>query len=77
MRKKILALVTAAALLVALTVPLFAGSAEASGPNQTPNGFCGAFNMLMDPTMLTVPMVHNATQGNVGMFNAVAVSDCP
>lgn len=75
--KRMLALVSA---LVVLGLPAFAGSAEASGPNETPNGRCGALNMLMDPTMLTVPMVHNTTHGshgNDGMFHAVDVSGCP
>jgi len=47
------------------------------GPKITPNGYCGALNMLMDETMWTIPMTHDADQGNAGMFRAVGVSDCP
>jgi len=47
------------------------------GPKITPNGYCGALNMLMDATMGTIPMTRNAAQGNAGMFQAVGVSDCP
>jgi hypothetical protein len=39
-------------------------------------GLAGASNMLLDPTMTTIPMVRDAPQGNVGMFHAVAVSAC-
>jgi hypothetical protein len=39
-------------------------------------GLPGALNMLLDPTMFTIPMVHDAAQGNVGMFHAVDVSGC-
>ena len=47
------------------------------GPKITPNGYCGALNMLMDETMWTIPMTHDAPQGNAGMFTAVGASDCP
>jgi hypothetical protein len=54
--------------------PLFA---EGSRPCVAPGGgFPGALNMMHDPTMLTVPMVRDAPQGNAGMFRAVAVSAC-
>jgi hypothetical protein len=39
-------------------------------------GATGACNMLADPTMGSVPMAHDAPQGNAGMFHAVAVSGC-
>jgi hypothetical protein len=39
-------------------------------------GLAGASNMLLDPTMTTIPMVRDAPQGNAGMFHAVAVSGC-
>jgi len=32
--------------------------------------------MLLDKTMVTVPMARDAAQGNAGMFHAVAVSGC-
>jgi hypothetical protein len=54
-----------------------AGSAEASRPCPAPGGgFPGALNMVHDETMLTIPMAHNAPQGNAGMSQAVAVSGC-
>ena len=59
----LIALVLAAALLAP-------HSAEASGP------CVGALNMLHDATMFTIPMVHDAAQGNAGMFVAVANSGC-
>ena len=64
----------AAALVVLGLVAGFAGSAEASGPGPSPSGYIGACNMLQDATMWTIPMTHDAPQGNVGMFHAVAVS---
>jgi len=52
-------------------------SAESSRPCPAPGGgFAGALNMLHDATMFTIPMAHDAPQGNVGMFHAVAVSGC-
>ncbi len=39
-------------------------------------GLVGACNMLRDVTMPTIPMIHDAAQGNAGMFIAVAVSGC-
>lgn len=39
-------------------------------------GCAGALNMLLDPTMTTVPMMHDAPNGNTGMFRAVAESGC-
>jgi hypothetical protein len=42
----------------------------------TPNGFCGALNMLEDPTMISIAMQNDAPQGNTGMFTAVAASIC-
>ncbi len=58
----------------------FAGGAlfaQGSRPCVAPGGgFPGALNMMHDPTMLTIPMVRDAPQGNAGMFHAVAVSAC-
>jgi hypothetical protein len=59
------------ATLVVLGLTSAISAAAATGP-----AYCGALNMLHDPTMMTVPMVHDAPQGNAGMFHAVAVS-CP
>jgi hypothetical protein len=54
-----------------------AGSAEASRPCAAPGtGLVGALNMLRDATMFTIPMTHDADQGNAGMFHAVDVSGC-
>jgi len=50
--------------------------AQSLAPKNTPNGYCGALNMLMDETMWTIPMSRDAAQGNAGMFHAVEVSDC-
>ena len=50
-------------------------SAEASCPAPG-TGLPGALNMLHDATMFTIPMVHDAAQGNAGMFHAVDVSGC-
>jgi len=36
----------------------------------------GAFNMIHDATMFTIPGVRAADQGIVGMFHAVDVSGC-
>lgn len=54
-----------------------APGAQGSRPCIAPGGgYPGALNMLHDPTMLTIPMVRDAPQGNAGMFRAVAVSAC-
>jgi len=66
--RRVLALASAS-ILLGLTGTISAQAA--TGP-----AYCGALNMLHDPTMATVPMTHDAAQGNAGMFNAVAVS-CP
>lgn len=39
-------------------------------------GRAGALNMLLDPTMRSVPMAQDAPQGNTGMFRAVDESGC-
>ena len=49
---------------------------QSRGPKETPNGYCGALNMLMDLTMWDIPMSRDAAQGNAGMFHAVGVSGC-
>ncbi len=53
--------------------------AEASG-GQCPapgGGYAGALNMVHDATMLTIPMVRDAPQGNAGMVTAVEKTACP
>ncbi|HEY8683984.1 MAG TPA: hypothetical protein VIO57_00095, partial [Chloroflexota bacterium] len=67
MRRLILAIVSSAILMVAM-----AGAAVA-GPGPSAVGAC---NMLRDATMSSIPMAHDAAQGNAGMFHAVAVSGC-
>lgn len=69
---QLFAVLTIAAAPVALsTMPAAAASGPAPG-----TGMTGACNMLLDPTMTTTPMTHDAAQGNAGMFHAVAVSGC-
>jgi hypothetical protein len=68
--KRVLALASALVLL-GLTGTI---SAEAAPTAATGPAFCGALNMLHDAAMPTIPMKHDAPQGNIGMFNAVAVS---
>jgi hypothetical protein len=48
--------------------------AYASGPCTVPQTG-GAWNMTHDATMLTIPMTHDAAQGNAGMTTAV-VNSC-
>lgn len=71
------------ACLAVTAILLFPGAVSAAGPSPTPNGFCGAMNMLNDATMATIPMVRNNPDGdiflghgNAGMWLAVGVSDC-
>lgn len=68
-RRLLFALVLAAAILTPTI--LAPHPAEASGPCEA-----GALNMLHDATMSTIPMTHDAAQGNAGMFTAVANSGC-
>lgn len=66
--------------LVALSLAALPGVAAAA-PSQTPNGFCGALNMVeawgvgANGGMARAMSVDNAN-GNAGMFTAVAASDC-
>ena len=71
--KKLLALGAATS---ALALAGLAGPASASPPT-TPNGYIGACNMLLDPTMLTVAMMKDggfSSPGSVGMFTATGVT---
>ena len=70
--KRVLALASALVLLgLTGTISAEAATTAARGP-----AYCGALNMLHDATMATIPMTHDAAQGNAGMFHAVAVSGC-
>ncbi len=52
-------------------------TARASGTCPAPGtGLAGALNMVHDDTMLTIPMTHDAPQGNAGMTTAVTNSAC-
>ena len=54
-------------------------SPAAAGPRPTPNGKCGAANMMNEhaaPHMVEAMTFHTAPQGDAGMFHAVAVSSC-
>jgi hypothetical protein len=72
-------------MVMAMTGATLAGSAgiASAGPGPAPGtGVIGGCNMLLDPTMMTVPMVKdtlhgNGANGNAGMFGAVAASGDP
>lgn len=65
-----------AALFLVSAALLLLGSTARAAPDPTPNGVCGALNMVQDPSMLTTPMTHDASQGNAGMSTAVDASGC-
>ena len=71
-------LVLAGTVVAALATAMLtgAGSAQAATGPAPGTGLTGACNMLLDPTMATVPMTHDAAQGNAGMYHAVDVSGC-
>ena len=80
MTRTTIATISLACLLSASSLTL-AVTPAAAAPGPTQSGFTGACNMLNDPTMGTVPMVKNTLHGNgsngdAGMFHAVAVSGC-
>ena len=63
---------------VLAAVMLSAQPVQAAGQCPAPGtGLPGALNMLHDATMWTIPMAHDAPQGNAGMFTAVGASGCP
>jgi hypothetical protein len=68
--KRVLALASALVVL-GLTGTISAEAATTAAPGPA---FCGALNMVHDGTMLTIPMTHDAAQGNAGMSIAVGVS---
>lgn len=69
-----------AGMLVAVALAVSAGVAAAA-PSETPNGYCGALNMVQAwgvgarGGMANAMAVDNAN-GNAGMATAVAASDC-
>ena len=68
----VLTATTGAAIVALWSTPVAASTCPAPG-----TGLPGALNMIADATMLTVPMVHDAAQGNAGMSTAVSNSACP
>ena len=72
--KRVIPRVATAAVLAVIALPATASPA-AAGPNPTPNGFCGALNMLMaGEAMVNAMVLHTNPHGDAGMFHAVAVS---
>ena len=70
---------TTALVLALLVAGMAFGTVEASGPNPTPNGLCGARNMVNDaarPHMIEAMTFHTADQGDAGMFTTVVASAC-
>jgi hypothetical protein len=70
-KRVILTIVSSAILMVAM-----AGAAAAATGPAPGTGLVGACNMLLDKTMVWIPMARDAAQGNAGMFHAVDVSGC-
>jgi hypothetical protein len=74
LKSRLIRLTVAVALGVApLSGAMAAHAANGPAPG---TGAIGACNMLADPTMGSTPMSHDAPQGNLGMYHAVAVSGC-
>ncbi len=76
-RRRRLALTTG---LVAICLGVFAGTASAA-PNPTPNGYCGAKNMVQAWGVgaqggMANAMSRDNSNGNAGMFTAVGNSSC-
>ena len=65
-----------ALVLVALILALHPAEASTRPCPAPGTGLPGALNMLHDATMITIPMAHDAAQGNAGMFIAVDNSGC-
>lgn len=68
-------IICAAAGSLAVIAATASPAAAATGASPG-TGLTGACNMLRDSTMGSVPMTHDAAQGNAGMFHAVDVSGC-
>ncbi len=66
--------------VASLAFPLVGTSGTAkAGPTETPNGLCGAKNMVNDaakPHMIEAMTYHTADQGDTGMFTAVGATAC-
>ncbi len=66
--------------VASLAFPLVGTSGTAkAGPVETPNGLCGAANMVNEaaaPHMFEAMGSHTADQGDTGMFTAVGASAC-
>ena len=63
--------------LVAVAAFTAGGAAATASTGPTPNGFCGAANMLVAwDTGMALAMSRNNPNGNIGMFRAVAESGC-
>lgn len=66
--------------VASMALPLVGTSGTAqAGPKPTPNGLCGALNMVNEaamPHMVEAMTYHTAPQGDAGMFKAVANSAC-
>ena len=71
MRRLIIVIMSSTILMVATAGAAIAGPGAAPG-----TGLVGACNMLLDATMVSIPMARDAAQGNAGMFHAVDVSGC-
>jgi hypothetical protein len=72
--KRLTAMTATIALLALAAMP---GSAGATATHRTPNGWPGAMNMLVDPTMppgTGGAMDHANANGDSGMFGATCVS---
>ncbi|MCA1679491.1 MAG: hypothetical protein LC777_11330 [Actinobacteria bacterium] len=70
----------ATAAVLGLTALAASASPAAAGPTPTPNGFCGAKNMVNEnafPHMVEAMTLHTNLNGKIGMGNAVLVSACP
>lgn len=78
MKKIFLSTIIALLVLSVVATAAFAAPQGAGKPCLVPGrGNIGAMNMLKDPTMWTVAMVHDAIQGFQGMYHATAESFCP
>ncbi len=72
--KRLSSLVAAGALVVS---SLLASTSTASAQTRlTPNGYCGARNMVMAGEGMANAMSRDNENGNLGMYGAVAASSC-
>ena len=64
---------------VAASFALVGVAPAAAGPTKTPNGLCGAKNMVNENSrdaMVTAMMEHTNIHGDIGMGRAVTNSAC-